>query len=225
MRFPKETVAAIHDAKGAAITVRWPVGKEPEKGGVYYLASEEDAREARQKAAARREYSPEDHAHVMAQMHKHFYGKFPDGYKPKKRRRPTRRPKRGDQRIKVVEVEILERGWNATVVLYEDPDPVRHTGLKTRIKGGDHPTDKAWGQVATELEQEEIVVPQTRREREDEEESLKVESAASADLKEVARLERRVAEQKRNGKPSRKTEQALERARKRVALSSAATPV
>jgi hypothetical protein len=225
MRFPKETVAAIHDSGATPITVRWPAGEEPQKGGVYYLASEEDARGVRKRAKERREYSPETHAEVMAQMHKQRYGNPPAGFKPKKHRRPTRRPTKGDARIKVLDVEILEKGWNATVALYDDPDPVRHTGLKTRVRGGDHPSNKEWGQVATELEPEEIVIPQSRREREDEEESLKVESAASADRKEVARLERRVAEQKRQGKPSKKTEQALIRARKRVASTSAAAPV
>lgn len=225
MRFPKETVAAIHDSGGAPITVRWPAGKEPEKGAVYYLASEEDAKDARKKAKGRREYSPETHVEVLAQMHKRRYGKFPHGYKPKKRRRPTRRPKKGDQQIKVVDVEILERGWNASLVLHAEPDPVNHTGLKTRVPGGSHPIDKEWGTVATELEQEEIVVAQTRREREDEEESLKVESAASADRKEVDHLARKVAEQRGRGKPSKRTEEALSRATRRADRDSAAEPV
>jgi hypothetical protein len=223
VRFPRETVAAIHDSGSTPITVRWPAGEEPQKGRVYYLASQEEAKAAREKAEARREYSPETHAEVMAQMHKVRYDKFPDGYKPKKRRRPTRRPSKGDARIKVLDIEILEKGWNATVALYEDPNPRTPLRVNAVVPAGLHPIHGYQEKVETEPDQ--IIVPQTRREREDEEESLKVESAASADLKEVARLERRVAEQKRNGKPSRKTEQALKRAKKRVRLSSAAALV
>ena len=224
MRFPKETVAAIHDSKGASITVRWPAGREPEKGGVYYLASEEDAKDAQEgKGSPRvqprnsRRRSGADAQASLRQVPRRLQAQeAPPPNPPSQEGRPAdqgdgcRDPGAG-----------LERHSGSP----RRARPVRHTGLKTRVPAQQHPTDKEFGFLPTELESEEIVVAQTRREREDEEESLKVESAASADSKEVDRLARRVADQKRRGKPSRRTELALERARKRVVVDSAGEPV
>lgn len=215
MRFDKETRKLIHEAAPNSVTIRWPAGAaEPQKGRVYWLQSLEDAHREKE----RFEYSPPKQADVLAAMHFHFYGTFPEGYKPSRRKGKRRKP---DDVLLVLDVTILDRGWEARVVLYEDPDPVRHTGLKTRIKGGSHPIDKEWGTVATELEPEELVTPQSRSEREDEEDAFKLEHKASLDEDEIAAAERRMKDQRRRGKTGRLAQQALERSRKRAALVDA----
>lgn len=223
MRFDKETRAAIYEAAPDPATFRWPSGAgEPEKGGIYYLQSLEDAKEAEEKAKRRREYSPPTHADVLAHMHEHFYKQKPPGYKPPPRRRTARRPRKGDPCIRVLSVTILERGWEVKAALFEDPDPVRHTGIKAKVPAGPNPIDRF--HEPTELEPEGIVLPQSRREREEEEEALKVEHAASVDQAEVFRAERRLKEQRRKGKPGKLAAAALERARRRADRLSADAP-
>lgn len=218
MRFDRETRAAIHDATPGPATIRWPSGQgAPEKGRVYRMQSLEALLDAKEKAA-----QPETHAEVLAEMHKHHYGEYPEGYEPPKRRR-VRTSRAEDPLIKVLDVEILERGWEATVALFEDPDPKRHTGIKARVPGGPNPIDGIYEK--TETEPEEIVVAPSRREREDAEESLRIESAASVDRAECNRLERKLATERRKGKAGRQTKIALKRARRRVEQNSAAASV
>ncbi|HUB99114.1 MAG TPA: hypothetical protein VMS11_04760 [Solirubrobacterales bacterium] len=217
MRFPKKTVAAIHDAAPGTITVRWPGGAEPQKGRVYWLQSAEDAKAAERKAKNRREYSPETHHEVLAHMYKRRYGKFPAGYKPKRRKAVRRKP---PTVIHVVAVEILDRGWEATVALFDDPDPVRHLPIKTRVPAGQDPLDGFY--VAVELEPEQIIVGLTRPEREDSEDTFKLEHQASVDSAEIRKWEKRIEEARRKRKPTHFAEAGLERARRRVALDAAA---
>jgi hypothetical protein len=215
MRFDKETRTKIHEAAPNSTTIKWPAGAaEPQKGRVYWLQSLEDA----QREKERLEYSPPQQRDVLAQMHLHFYGAWPKGYKPSKRKGKRRKP---DDVIMVLDVLLLERGWDVTVALFEDPDPVRHTGLKTKIQGGAHPIDKEWGTVATELEAEKILVPLSRREREEQEDVLEFEHDASVDEKRIAEKERTVHNLRRRGKRSTLAEVAVERARRRAALQDA----
>lgn len=217
MRFGKETRAAIHDAAPGAATIRWPSGAgRPEKGQVVRMQSLEALEDAKEKAAR-----PETCKAVIAEMHLRRYGCYPDGYEPKARKVRTTRA--GDPFIKVLDVEILERGWNATVALYEDPDPRRHTGLKTKVPGGPNPLDGVYEKVETEPE--EIVVAPSRREREDADEALAIEHKASVDGAEIARAERKVINERRRGRRGIQAEKALERARKRAALVSAESGV
>jgi hypothetical protein len=219
MRFDKETRAKIHEAAPNSTTIKWPAGAaEPQKGRVYWLQSLEDARREKE----RLEYSPPKQRDVLAAMHFHFYKTWPKGYEPTKRKGQRRKP--GDV-IMVLDVWILDRGWEATVALFEDPDPVRHTGLKTRVQGGDHPSDKQWGSVATELEPEKILVPQSRREREEQEDVLEFEHDASVDEKKIAEKERTVHNLRRRGKRSILAEAAVERSKRRAALNAADGPV
>lgn len=226
MRFPKETRALIHEAYPNPVTVPWPSGeRQPQPNRLYWLQSAEDLQEAEDKEKRRREYSPETHAEVMAGMKRRAGTLVKEPPKPKRRRDQLLRPKAGDLRILVIDVEIQERGWTAKVVLYEDPDPVRHTGLKTRVKGGAHPIDKEWGPVAAELEQEELE-PQSAHDRRLEEESvLKVAHQASVDRTYLLRQEKKLLDSRRKGHRSPLKEEAIERARKREAQQSAAAAV
>jgi hypothetical protein len=215
MRFDKETRTKIHEAAPNSVTIRWPAGAaEPQKGRVYWLQSLEDA----QREKERLEYSPPKQADVLAAMFLHFYHRWPEGYKPSKRKGKRRRP---DDVIMVLDVNILDRGWEARVALYQDPDPVLHTGLKTKVQGGSHPIDKELGTVATELEPEKILVPQSRREREEHEDVLEFEHDASVDEKRIAEKARTVHNLRRRGKRSVLAEAAVERARKRAGVGSA----
>jgi hypothetical protein len=221
MRFPKETRALIHKAGINSVTIPWPPGEDqPEVGGTYWLQSLEDV----EKAEARREYSPETHADVLAGMHERRYGKKPKR-KKKRRRRSMLRPKAGDPRIRVLAVENLEVGWEATVELYEDPDPIRHTGLKTKVKGGRKPIflaeDFEPETVPTETEPEQLVTKPSRQRRLEIEDALKLEHEASVDTSKLIAAERKVADLRRRGKRSRLAEEAAERARKRCDLASA----
>lgn len=214
MRFDKETRAAIHEAAPSTAIIRWPTGAaEPQKDRVYWMQSLEAAQEAAEKAK-----QPETCAEVMAQMHERRYGQKPEGFKPR-RRGSTSRPRGDDPRIMVLDVEILERGWNATVALYEDPDPKRHTGIKARVPAGPNPI---FGhQEPTETEPEAIVTVPSRSEREDAERALEIEHAASVDEAEIAKAARKLADQRRKGKSGKQARAALERARRRAELASA----
>jgi hypothetical protein len=222
MRFPKETVAAIHDAAPHSTVIRWPAGAaEPQKGRVYWLQVEEEMKAAEEKAERRAEYSPETHADVLAWMHFRRYGRWPEGYEPKPVKVPRKRP---DDVLLVLDVEPAgRRGWDVRVAIFEDPDPVRHTGLKTRVAGGPNPINGA--PEPTELEPEKIVVPESRSEREDREDAHKVEHEISVHAKTIGRAEQKLANERRRGKRSKLAQQALERARKRAALVDAGASV
>lgn len=222
MRFDKETRAKIQQGGSGSITIRWPARQPaPEKGRTYRVQALEDI----EKAEARLEYSPPSQRDVLAQMYKSFYGEWPADYEPPKPE--LRRPSKADPCILVLDVEILERGWEATVTLWEEADPVRHTGLKTRISGGLDPLstlagDPITGQTPTELEPEQIVKAPTRAERQDEEESLRLEHKASAAALDIAKAQKQVDDEIRQGKPGKLAAQALERAKRRARLADAA---
>jgi hypothetical protein len=217
MRFPKDTVAAIHDAAPYSTKVSWPAGAaEPQKNRVYWLQVEEEEKAAEEKAKRRSEYSPETHADVLAWMHFRRYKKWPEGYKPKKVKTTRKRP---DDVVLVLDLEVVERGWGATVAIFEDPDPVRHTGLKTRVPAGPNPIDGF--QEPTEMEYEQILFWLSRREREELEDVLKFEHQASVDTKKIAEKQRKVHDLRRKGKRSVLAEAAVERAKKRAGALAA----
>ncbi len=220
MKFDNEARTAVQEAAPGIAMIRWPSMKiEPEKGRVYRMQSLEAARKKARERKRRREEEPETHAEVMAQMHKRRYGEMPEGFEPPRRKRQSRPG--ADPFIRVLSVTILQRGWEVAVELFEDPDPKRHLRLKARVPAGPNPLDGR--PEKTETEQEQIVKAPSRAEREDEEESLRVECIASADDAELARLERKLTNERRKGKSGKQTKMALERARKRVDLLSAAT--
>jgi hypothetical protein len=202
------------------VTISWPPGeREPKKGRVYWLQSKEDAEEADKKAKARREHSPETHAEVMEGMHRRRYGKDPARLK-KRRRETASRPRAGDLRIMVIDTEILDEGWEATVALYEDPDPVNHSGIKARVPGGpNHLYDGI--HEPTETEPERLETPPSRTRRLEEEDALRLEHKASLGMAEVLKAEQKLLNQRRRGKRSKRDEEALKRSRRRVELASA----
>jgi hypothetical protein len=222
MRFPKEIAAAIHDAAPHSTKIRWPAGAaEPQKNRVYWLQVEEEETAAEEKAKRRSEYSPETHADVMAWMHFRRYKKWPKGYKPKKAKTPRKRP---DDVLLVLDYEVAgSRGWDVTVAIFEDPDPVRHTGLKTRIPAGPNPIDQA--PEPTEMEPEKIIAPESRSEREDREDAFKLEHQVSVKTDELGRAEQKLTNQRRRGKRSNLAEEALKRRRKRLDEVDAAASV
>jgi hypothetical protein len=228
MRFPKDTVAAIHDAAPYSTKIRWPAGAaEPQKNRVYWLQVEEEEKAAEEKAKRRSEYSPETHADVMAWMHFRRYGKWPEGYKPKKVKTARKRP---DDVVLVIDFEVAGvRGWDATVVIYEDPDPVRHTGLKTRVKGGSSTLflgeDREPAVEPTEMEPEKILTPESRGDREDKEDAFKLEHQVSIKTDELGRAEQKLLNQRRRGKRSKQAEEALKRRQKRRGEVDAGAPV
>jgi hypothetical protein len=224
MRFPKDTVAAIHDAAPYSTKIRWPAGAaEPQKNRVYWLQVEEEEKAAEEKAKRRSEYSPETHADVLAWMHFRRYGKWPVGYKPKKAKTVRKRP---DEVVLVIDFEVAgKQGWDATVAIFEDPDPIRHTGLKTRVQGGSSTLflgeDREPAVEPTEMEPEKILVPLSRSERERQEDVLEFEHDASVDEKKIAEQERKVHNLRRRGKRTTLAEAAVERAKKRAAALAA----
>jgi hypothetical protein len=150
----------------------------------------------------------------MAQMHKRRYGKWPVGYKPPKPK--LRRPTKEDPCILVLEVSVLDRGWEATVAMFEDPDPIRHTGLKTKVPAGPHPIFGHQEKVETESEQ--IITAPSRSEREDAEDALKIEHECSVDQSEIATAERKLSHERRRGRSGIQAARALERTKKRAEL-------
>lgn len=223
MRFPKETRALIHQADGNAITITWPPGAgEPQKGRLYWLQSEEQAKEAERREKARREASPDTHAEVLAGMHRRRYGTEPPppasiptvSGKPKKVRAKSARPTACDERILVIDTTILEVGWEAKVVIYEEADPVNHLRLATKVPSGANPIDGF--QEPTELEPEHIPHRRSRREREEDEDALRTEHEVSVDRSKILDAEERLRRQRRKGKPGKLALSALDRARKRA---------
>lgn len=223
MRFCKETRAAIYEAAPNPVTIPWPTGeREPQRGRVYWLQSEEDAKEADKKAKARRERSPETHAEVMAGMHRRRCGTEPEG-KKRRRRQPASRPKQGDSRLIVIDTAILDKGWEAKVALYEDPDPVQHAGIKAKVPAGPNPIDGS--HEPTELEPERIEPQPTWKRRLEEEQAMKIAHQASIDTSEAMKVEQKLLNQRRNGKRNKLGEEAVQRLRKRADVASAAADV
>jgi hypothetical protein len=217
MRFDKETRAKIHEAAPGSVTIRWPAGqRQPEKGATYRVQSAEDV----EKAQRRLEESPPKMKDVMAQMYKRKYKEWPEGYKPPRAKVP--RPSKDDDMILVLGVEPADGcGWDATVALHEEADPIRHSGVKATVAGGLDPLstiagDPITGHTSTEMEPEQIIVKQSRSEREDEADSLRIEHEASVDAKEIGRAQKRLSEQRRKGKTGTLAAQALERAKRRA---------
>jgi hypothetical protein len=220
MRFDKETRALVHEAAPHPVTIPWPKGeREPKKGRIYWVQSQEDAEEAAKKAKARREHSPETHRDVLAGMHRRHYGREPERETKKRRRQRADQPRSGDPRIMVVDTIILDTGWEALVALYEDPDPVAHLRMKARVPAGPNPIDGF--NEPTETEPEQIIVKPSRPRRLEEEEALKIEHKASVGMPEVLKAEQKLLNQRRKGKRSKRDEEALKRARRRAELASA----
>ncbi len=224
MRFDKDTRTRIREAAPGAVTIAWPTGaEEPQKGRTYRVQSLEEY----QRAKKERIESPDTCREVLAQMHERRYGKKPEGYKPPRRRRLATRSLTEEDCIVVLDAEpvgpVGRNQWEATVALHEEADPIRHLRLKARVPAGPHPIEGH--HEKTETEPEQIIAGASRTEREDEEEALRVEHVASIDNAEIARLERKLASERRRGKPGNRTRAALERAKKRVALDSAAAAV
>jgi len=224
MRFDKETRTQIREAAPGSVTIKWPAGaEEPQEGRTYRVQSLEEYERAKKD----RIESPDTCREVMAQMHERHYGKKPAGYKKPRRRRLATRPLTEEDRIIVLGIEpvgpVGRNQWEATVALHEPVDPVRHLHMAARVPAGPHPLEEIHEKVETEPEQ--IIVAPSRTEREDEDEALRVEHVVSIDSAEIARLERKLAAERRRGKPGKRTRIALERAKKRAALDSAAVAV
>jgi hypothetical protein len=229
MRFCKETRALIHKAAPHSTTIPWPQGeREPKVGRIYWLQSKEDAEEAEKKEKARRERSPDTHAEVMAGMRRRRLGEeavVAAQVKKGKHQPLAPRPQAGDHRVMVVDRAILDKGWEATVVLYEDPDPVNHAGIKAKVPAGPNPLDGVHEQTETEPEQIAETPFQKHRRRLEEQDSLKLEHTASVDRAAVMKAEQKLINQRRRGKRSILAEQAVARARKRTELVTADAPV
>jgi hypothetical protein len=224
MRFDKETRTQIREAAPGAVTIKWPAGaEEPQKGRTYRVQSLEEYKRAKEE----RIESPDTCREVLAQMHERPYGKKPEGYKPPRRRRLATRALTEEDRIIVLDVEPIgpvgRNQWEATVALHEPVDPIRHLRVKARVPAGPHPIEGHHEKAETEPEQ--IIAAPSRTEREDEDEALRVEHVASIDSAEIARLERKLTSERRRGKPGNRTRIALERAKKRAELDSAAALV
>jgi hypothetical protein len=207
MRFPKETRALIHEAAPHPARIPWPAGSEPTTGRLYWVQSAEDL-EAERK---RREDSPDTCAEVLAGMRRRLNPNEPVST-PKRRRRNPRAPLAGSERIRVIDAEIKEVGWEALVEVYEEPDPVRHLRVKAKVPAGPNPIEGY--QEPTEIEPEQL--PPIRR-RLEEEEALRIAHAASIDHASVIKAEQKLLDQRRRGRRSKLAEEAVQRAKKRAA--------
>lgn len=212
MRFPKETRALILEAAPHPATIPWPPGSpQPQSGRLYWVQNAEDL-EAEHK---RREESPDTHAEVMEGMAKR--AGVAVATKPKKRRRNTRAPLAGSQRIYVIATDVVGKtAWSAKVVVYTDPDPVLHSQIKAKVPAGPHPL---FGhQEKVELEYEQLPPERSRIEEED---ALRIEHKASVDRSTVMKAEQHLANLRKRGKRSTQAEQAVARAKKREIESAA----
>jgi hypothetical protein len=223
VRFPQETCSAIHDAYPHSAIIRWPAGAaEPQKGRVYRLQKDEEIKEREAKAKRQLEYSPKTCAQVMENMRATRTGRKAVKVGPKRHHRTNTGRSSGDALIEVLAVTILERGWEVSVVLHDDPDPILHTGLKTRVKGtAPKENQPVVLPVATETEPEMMLVPLSRREREEAEDAFKLEHHASIDEETLKDAEKVVKRQREQGKRSILAEQAVDRARRRVEMAPA----
>jgi hypothetical protein len=129
-----------------------------------------------------------------------------------KRRQNVRLPLAGSERIYVIATETLEQGFEAKVVLYEDPDPIRHLQIKTKVPAGPNPITGEQDPTETEPEQ---LPPE--RSRVEEEEALKIAHKASVDHSSVLKAEAHLNNQRRKGRRSKLAEEAVARAKKREA--------
>jgi hypothetical protein len=226
MRFDSETRAKIHKAAPNPVTIIWPKGERPpQTGRVYWLQSIEDIEEAERKEKARREYSPETHAEVIAGMHRRRYrSEPPNPPKPPRHRRTAPRPKAGDPRILVIASDVVGKtSFEAKVVIYEDPDPVLHLRTKGSV-GACEPRfadERPGPSTAIELEPEQIQSHRSRRQREEEEDALRVEHALSVDLAKAMKVEQSLADRRKRGRPAPLQEQAIARAKRRAESLSA----
>ncbi|HEX6456256.1 MAG TPA: hypothetical protein VF009_07020 [Solirubrobacterales bacterium] len=138
------------------MTIAWPMGqRQPEEGKVYRVqrSSEEIAEVQRIELRARQE-RPETHREVLAEMYRRHHGEYPEGYEPPK---PEKSNGQTELQIKVLEVEILPKGWAAKVMQWEEPDPVHGAGVKARHYHPDGPTTlQTYGQAVTEGEPERL---------------------------------------------------------------------
>lgn len=137
-----------------------------------------------------------------------------------KRRRNTRAPLAGSERILVIDAEILDTGWTVKVAQYEDPDPIHHLRVKGKVSAGPNPIEGY--QEPTELEPEQMPPVSDFERRREEEEALKIEHKASVDTAAILKAEDKLLKQRRKGKRSVLGERAVDRARKRAELVSAA---
>jgi hypothetical protein len=219
MRFSKETRALIHEARPNPVTIPWPAGeREPQKGRVYWLQSEEDAKEAAKKAEVLREHFPETCAEVLAGMHRRHYGTEPNGKRKRRRPKPISRPKAGDDRILVIDTTILDKGWEAKVAIYEDPDPIQHLRVAASVPAGPNPIE-GYHELA-ETEPEQIKTPSSHELRREQEEALTIEHKGSIDKQEILKAERKLADQRRKGKNSKLAREAVDRAKRRALVSA-----
>lgn len=141
---------------------------------------------------------------------------------PRKRRRPpVRGPLAGSERIRVIDSEIQESGWKATVELYEDPDPLQHLRVKAKVPSGPDPVEGF--QRSTELEPEQMKEQDSLERRREEEEALVVEHKGSVDRSLVMKAEQHLANLRRRGKRSKLAEEAVQRAKKRAAKATSET--
>lgn len=222
MRFPKDTRALIAKAAPNPITIEWPKGeREPKIGRTYIVQSFEEKRDHQKREHARRENEPESCAEVMAGMYARRYGEeSPNAPKPK----PLSRQRAGSERIYVIDAEIQDKGWLAKVVLYDDPDPIRHTGIKASVAATEprFADEKPGPSNATETEPEKVVLLPSRRQREEEEDALRIEHAGSVDMAKVLKIEQGLNQRRKERKPAPLQEAAIARAKRRDAGLGAA---
>jgi len=217
LRFDSATRALIHEASPNPATITWPKGeREPKIGRTYLIQSFEEKRDHADRELARRENHPETHREVMAGMHKRHHGKeSPNAPKPK----PLSRKRAGCERIYVISRTILDQGWEAKVVLYEDPDPILHLPIKARA-GAIAPRfeeEDAGPSTATELEPEQRPHLMSRREREEAEEALRLEHSVSVDMAKAIKIEQSLNERRKRRRPAPLQEAAIARAKRRAA--------
>jgi hypothetical protein len=91
------------------------------------------------------------------------------------------------------------------------------------VPAGPNPIDGY--QEPAETEPEQLDEPSTQDRRLEEEAAMKLAHKASVDFAEVYKAEKKLLDQRRKGRRSKLKEEAIERAKKRAALSSAAGPV
>jgi hypothetical protein len=222
VRFDKETRALIHQAAPDPTVIRWPAG-EPQKGRLYWVQAERTPEEEQERAAAKLDREPETCGEVMAGMIRRRSDREPKETPRSKHRRrePTERPKEGDPRLMVIDVEVLEEGFAAKVVLYANPDPVHHLRVPAVVPAGPDPLTGMF--ETTETEPEQMLEPFSLRRRAEQEDALKLEHKASVDSAEIVRAEKHLRLLREQGKPTILAEQAAARARKRAENPSAST--
>jgi len=221
VRFDKETRALVHEAAPEPTTIPWPLAAgEPKRGRLYWVQAERTTEEEQARANAKLDREPDTCAEVMAGMLR----RRPDREAketPKSKRRglePTERPKEGDPRLMVLDVEVLERGFAAKVVLYVNYDPVHHLRVPAVVPAGPDPFTGMF--ETTETEPEQMLEPFSLRRRAEQEDALKLEHKASIDSAELDRAEKHLRVLREQGKPTAMAEISARRARKRAEKAS-----